>query len=95
MNRAELIARIYAFAPDDLQKKDVEFVANLTLDVLSVSVNSGEEVKIRGLGSWRTKLSRPRKHYDIHTGKTEAIPAVPRIRYEHSKAQLLAVRGEI
>ena len=56
-------------------KVDAELVVETVLESIIESVNSGENVELRGFGSFRLRQRRPRQVRSPKTGEKVQVPA--------------------
>lgn len=59
----------------ELSRNDAEEVVKVVLDSLVDSLNAGEEVELRGLGSFRFRERGPRRGRNPKTGEQVNVPA--------------------
>lgn len=67
-------------------KEDIKTVIEHTLGVITASVAGGEEVTLRGFGTFKTKTRKPKKARNISAGTTIEIPARKVVTFKPSKA---------
>jgi integration host factor subunit beta len=77
MTKADLVEHVAEAA--GLSKAEAEEVVNTVLDSIVDALGSGDKVELRGFGSFRLRLRRPRQGRNPKTGTTVDVPgkAVP------------------
>ncbi|MCB0415867.1 MAG: HU family DNA-binding protein [Bdellovibrionales bacterium] len=80
MNKAEFVEKVSKKA--NTTKQNTENILDAILDVIEISVASGNDVKIVGFGTFDRYLRKPRNARNPKTGKKVHIPQtqVPRFR---------------
>lgn len=80
MNKAQLIDKIAVRTK--LTKTDVESILDSTLDIVSLALSKGEEVKLVGFGTFARTKRKARVGRNPQTGKEVKIAAafVPKFR---------------
>lgn len=66
-------------------KKDIATVINYTLGVIKDVVYNGEEVTLRGFGTFKTKTRKAKAARDINNGTTVMVPARKVVVFKPSK----------
>ena len=77
MTKADLVEHVAEAA--GLSKAEAEEVVNTVLDSIVQALETGDKVELRGFGSFRLRLRRPRQGRNPKTGTTVQVPgkAVP------------------
>ena len=77
MTKADLVAEIAQAA--GLSKSDAEAVVNTVLGSIVEALQRGDKVELRGFGSFRLRIRRPRIGRNPKTGEKVQVPgkAVP------------------
>jgi integration host factor subunit beta len=77
MTKADLVEHVAEAA--GLSKAEAEEVVNTVLDSIVDALGSGDKVELRGFGSFRLRMRRPRQGRNPKTGTTVDVPgkAVP------------------
>ncbi len=83
MNKTRLVELISL--KTGVSKKEVDLVINLFLESIKESVQSGENVEIRGFGNFFQTLQEERKIKSPIAGKTIDVPAKTKINFKASK----------
>src|SRR5690242_6068114 len=73
MTKADLIDEVSRLA--ELTRKDSEVTVETIFDSIVRSLRSGDKIEIRGLGSFRTRLRKPRVGRNPKTGVRVEVPA--------------------
>ena len=73
MTKAELVEAVANAA--GLPKKDAEVILNEILAQIVAALNRGEEIELRGFGSFRVKQRSARRGRNPKTGEPVDIPA--------------------
>jgi len=73
MTKAELVEEVAK--ESDLTKKDAEVVVQTVLDSITVALQRGEGVELRGFGSFRIRNRSPRQGRNPKTGSNVSVPA--------------------
>lgn len=89
MNKQEIISAIALNA--ELTKKDSGIFLNAFLDVVGAALAQGEEVKIMGLGTFKTIECKERNGVNPQTGEIIKIAARKKVHVKMSKALKVAV----
>ena len=77
MTKADLVEHVAEAA--GLSKAEAEEVVNTVLDSIVQALETGDKVELRGFGSFRLRMRRPRQGRNPKTGTTVQVPgkAVP------------------
>jgi len=73
MTKAELVEEVAK--ESDLTKKDAEVVVQTVLDSITVALQRGDGVELRGFGSFRIRSRSPRQGRNPKTGSNVSVPA--------------------
>ena len=86
MNKSELLnATQSAIKPREISKAAVEDILDAFIDVIGSSVKGGEEVRLKGFGSFKLANRSARKGRNPQTGETIDIPAKTVVKFVPSK----------
>lgn len=88
MNKHELIDKVYQSSGRRLTREQVENCLQLVIQTICEGLATDEEVKLKGLGSFKAVAGRARKGRNPRTGETVYIP--PRKRVKFAPSALLA-----
>ena len=69
----------------DFLRRDLEKALNLVLDEIIKTIAKGENVQIRGFGSFKTKQLKPRIGRNPKDGSRVEIPAKRSVQWKMSK----------
>lgn len=72
MTKADIVERISATT--GLTKKDTAMVINRFFEVVTEALAQGNNIEIRGFGSFKVKTRRARKARNPRTGDTVDVP---------------------
>lgn len=72
MTKADIVERISATT--GLTKKDTAMVINRFFEVVTEALSQGNNIEIRGFGSFKVKTRRARKARNPRTGETVDVP---------------------
>ena len=77
MTKADLVEKVADKA--SLSKAEAEVVVNTVLNSIVASLRSGDKIELRGFGSFRLRMRRPRQGRNPKTGTKVDVPgkAVP------------------
>ena len=84
MTRAEFIARLgdkFGYLPAD----EIDAAVRSIIDRLSLSLQNGERIEIRGFGGFSLHHRQPRIGRNPKTGKAVALPAMSAIHFKPGK----------
>lgn len=73
MTKSELIDDIALQTPE-IQRRDVEQVINTILETMSLALDGGKRIEIRGFGSFVPKLRKARVARNPRTGESVKVP---------------------
>ena len=73
MTKADIVERISATT--GLTKKDTAMVINRFFEVVTEALSQGNNIEIRGFGSFKVKNRRARKARNPRTGETVEVPS--------------------
>jgi len=73
MTKADIVERISATT--GLTKKDTAMVVNRFFEVVTEALAQGNNIEIRGFGSFKVKNRRARKARNPRTGEAVEVPA--------------------
>jgi integration host factor subunit beta len=73
MTKADIVERISATT--GLTKKDTAMVINRFFEVVTEALSQGNNIEIRGFGSFKVKTRRARKARNPRTGDTVDVPS--------------------
>ncbi len=73
MTKADIVERISATT--GLTKKDTAMVINRFFEVVTEALSQGNNIEIRGFGSFKVKTRRARKARNPRTGETVDVPS--------------------
>jgi len=73
LTKADLITNLNEQA--GLSRKDSASAVEATFDIIKAELESGNDVKISGLGKWTVKAKKERNGRNPQTGKSMAIAA--------------------
>ena len=66
-------------------KKDLEKSLNIILNEIKSALNKGENVELRGFGTWSIKTQKARLSRNQRTGEKIETPKKKKIRFKMSK----------
>ncbi len=66
-------------------KKDLEKSLNIILNEIKSALNKGENVELRGFGTWSIKTQKARLSKNPRTGEKIETPEKKKIRFKMSK----------
>ncbi len=66
-------------------KKDLEKSLNIILNEIKSALNKGENVELRGFGTWSIKTQKARLSRNPRTGEKIETPRKKKIRFKMSK----------
>jgi len=66
-------------------KKEIDYIINLFIDNIITSVQNGEDVEIRGFGTFSQAIQEKRSIKSPIAGKTIEVPAKTKINFKASK----------
>ncbi len=66
-------------------KKDLEKSLNIILNEIKSALNKGENVELRGFGTWSIKTQKARLSRNPRTGEKIETPEKKKIRFKMSK----------
>jgi integration host factor beta subunit len=72
MTKADIVEKISATT--GLTKKDTAMVINRFFEVITEALSDGNNIEIRGFGSFKVKTRRARKARNPRTGETVDVP---------------------
>ena len=73
MNKADLVDELAK--NNGFTKKDAEVIVETVLESIKEALNSGDEVELRGFGSFRLRKRNPRQARNPKTGEAVQVPA--------------------
>jgi len=73
MTKADIVEKISATT--GLTKKDTAMVINRFFEVVTEALSGGNNIEIRGFGSFKVKTRKARKARNPRTGETVDVPA--------------------
>ncbi len=88
MTKAELVERVADVT--ELTKRDAEQLVEVALECVIEALKRGEEVELRGFGSFRVRRREARRGRNPKSGETVEIPA-KRVPYFKAGKQLREV----
>ncbi len=91
MNKTEIVEQVSI--KTGLPKKKVEQVVNLFLDSIIEEVQNGEDVEIRGFGTFFRLHQEKRSVKSPIAGKTIEVPAKNKICFKASKTTEKEIKG--
>jgi integration host factor subunit beta len=84
MVRSELESKLAEQNPNIL-RKDIEKIVNIILIAISEALVKGENIEIRGFGSYKVKIRKARIGRNPKNSKTIKIPEKKAIKWKMSK----------
>ena len=84
MVRSELESKLAEQNPNIL-RKDIEKIVNVILIAISEALVKGENIEIRGFGSYKVKIRKARIGRNPKNSKTIKIPEKKAIKWKMSK----------
>lgn len=90
MQKSELMAKIAK--ETGITKTVVNKVCETLMDKIVESLKNGENVSLKGFGTFSVKASPARIGYDMSRGKSVPIPAQNRVSFKFSPAVKDAVK---
>ncbi|MCI9077345.1 MAG: hypothetical protein HFH68_00280 [Lachnospiraceae bacterium] len=84
MVKSELINKIWENTSKSIEKVKIEYIINNSIKIIGNEIKEGHNVKIEGLGSFRTCYRKPYTGNDIKNGQTVKIPKTVYIRFTPS-----------
>ena len=84
MVRSELESKLAEQNPNIL-RKDIEKIVNIILIAISEALFKGENIEIRGFGSYKVKIRKARTGRNPKNSKTIKIPEKKAIKWKMSK----------
>ena len=66
-------------------KKDLEKSLNIVLNEIKLALNKGENVELRGFGTWSVQTQKAKLSRNPRTGEKLKIPEKRKIRFKMSK----------
>lgn len=84
MVRSELESKLAEQNPNIL-RKDIEKIVNIILIAISEALVKGENIEIRGFGSYKVKIRKARTGRNPKNSKTIKIPEKKAIKWKMSK----------
>ena len=84
MVRSELESKLAEQNPNIL-RKDIEKIVNIILIAISEALVKGENIEIRGFGSYKVKIRKARIGRNPKNSKTIKIPKKKAIKWKMSK----------
>lgn len=88
MNRRELGQKAMFAMEGAAQKLGWPGAADALIDTIAAALKRGEQVQLKGFGSFSVVQTRPRTGRNPRTGEPVAIPAGRRVRFKPSKSLL-------
>ena len=82
--KSKLLKKIFENYPNFL-KKDLEKSLNIILNEIKSALNKGENVELRGFGTWSIKTQKARLSRNPRTGEKIETPEKKKIRFKMSK----------
>jgi integration host factor subunit beta len=73
MTKADLVDEVAKNS--GFTKKDAEVVVETVLESIKEALNSGDQVELRGFGSFRLRQRNPRQGRNPKTGEVVQVPA--------------------
>ncbi|MDQ7006274.1 MAG: integration host factor subunit beta [Acidobacteriota bacterium] len=73
MTKADLVDKVADAA--SLSRAEAEAVVNTVLDSIVGALKSGDKIELRGFGSFRLRMRRPRQGRNPKTGTRVDVPA--------------------
>lgn len=92
MNKKELIEKVAITTDHKFTKADIEKVFNAMGEVIKEQLKAGEEIKITGFASLKTKEMAARTGLNPHTGEKIQIPASKTVAFKAGKELKDAVK---
>ncbi|MFQ6103683.1 MAG: HU family DNA-binding protein [Candidatus Glassbacteria bacterium] len=94
MTKADIVERISATT--GLTKKDTAMVINRFFEVVTEALSQGNNIEIRGFGSFKVKTRRARKARNPRTGETVDVPRrlVPTFKPSKELKDIIAKKTE-
>ena len=83
MNKTRLVEHISI--KTGFTKKEIDYIINLFIDNIITSVQGGEDVEIRGFGTFFQAIQDKRSIKSPIAGKTIEVPAKTKISFKASK----------
>jgi integration host factor subunit beta len=94
MTKADIVERISATT--GLTKKDTAMVINRFFEVVTEALSQGNNIEIRGFGSFKVKTRRARKARNPRTGETVDVPErqVPTFKPSKELKDIISSKAE-
>ena len=83
VDKSELISRVAGRT--SITKTNTGIILNAIIDEIEAAVQNGEEVIIKGFGSFKIQEVKARKGRNIHAGTTIEIPAHRKVKFTPGK----------
>jgi DNA-binding protein HU-beta len=75
MRKAELVEQVANAVGPRFTRKDVAIVVERAIETIIRNISNGEEIQLRGFGTFKASRRRPRRGRNPRTGKEIRIPA--------------------
>ena len=82
--KSELIKELKKSYPNFLTR-DLNKVVEIILKEIKETLNRGESVELRGVGTWRTKIQKASIRRNPKTGEKVSVPEKKTIKWKMSK----------
>lgn len=69
----------------DIQKSTAINAVEVLTDIFADAFCNGDNIFIRGFGTWEVKLMSPKKTHNFNTGETIIAPAYRTVKFKISK----------
>lgn len=83
MTKAEIVKEIVRLT--GLRQQSVADTVDGFMMIVSESLKAGEEVTLRGFGTFRTVLKAEKAARNIHTGETVLVPAHRDVKFKPAR----------
>ena len=91
MNKSDIVEQVSLTT--GLPKKRVELIINLFIDNITKEVQKGNDVEIRGFGTFSRLYQEKRSVKSPIAGKTIEVPAKNKISFKASKTTEIEITG--
>lgn len=85
MTKADLVGRVSESLGPSLTKRDIARVVDSFLDAVKDTLTEGENIEIRGFGTFKVKERKPRPARNPRTGEQVLVPARPTAVFKPAK----------
>lgn len=89
MTKAQIVKKISE--ETGIPRKDTAIVVNSFMEAIKDSLTSGEHIELRGFGTFKLKVRKPRSGRNPKSGKTIPVPerVVPTFKYTRDVKEMV------